>query len=608
MASHADRRSGPFPTAEAARRRLADVDDRLVLGFYRTLPKSKTELTPKEFAALIKKVCPVALSKEACLEVFDYMDVDSSGGVDLWEFIDFLRGGAPPGAQERTTPKGHTFRPSARRGRGGEEDGSGFFGDGFSETDMSTSSSPKARDMQKKDAARERLQYVDEHEVEAFYRQLLAKRKTEINKNDFYELLNKVNPFSMSRDACDEVFEYMDVDGSGGVDCNEFLAFLQRVKCPDKEMWVETARSRVQGMDVVEVTEFFRRLPKHKTTLDRDDFYLLMKRTNPLMLSKDQCDEIFEVMDLDGNGGIDCKEYVNFIKCTQSKTASMEATLKESQEKGKTSNAFKKNTSVGCQEGYHGIRVERHCTNKRLFGLGPCQRSSVDEVVFGRDFDGSADQSSNAEIDVLLNMFQGAAGRKDAIAELLEDVPGNPLRGPDDDKKLCMRPATRIAEQGMDESAGMRTREPRDIKKAWRRLPMQKSSVAEIVFGANPSHLSGHETMFVEQFDRTAGISPRIKKDNSGMTRSDATKPNPKAGISPSKRRFYQASALHASNIAKLDQLDLAEQKQQQAGVLGDLVDHFHGAAGKSDRFGVNVSDGRASKTPHGQPVYAVYR
>eukprot|EP00929_Paragymnodinium_shiwhaense_P111817 TRINITY_DN80102_c0_g1_i1.p1 TRINITY_DN80102_c0_g1~~TRINITY_DN80102_c0_g1_i1.p1 ORF type:complete len:356 (+),score=88.35 TRINITY_DN80102_c0_g1_i1:83-1150(+) len=266
----------------------------------------------------------------------------------------------------------------------------------------------------------------------------------------------------------------------------------------------------------------------------------------------------------------------------------------------KKKNAFERNKSAGALEGYHGVRVERYVTNKRLLGLGPCQRSSVDEVVFGRDMDGSGDKDTNAEIDVLLGMFRGAAGQKNAIAEMLEDKPGQGFRGPDDDRALCLRSATRIAETGFDGCAGMKTREPRDVKRAWRRLPQQKSNVAEIVFGQDHSRHNGHEQHFMGQFEMSAGKSPRMK---SSFDPDPAKRP----AKSPSCRRFYQSSSLHGAEISKPEAVHHAMQKQAEAGRLTDLTDHFHGAAGKSSRFATDAA-GMASRRDGGYPVYAVYR
>jgi len=269
------------------------------------------------------------------------------------------------------------------------------------------------------------------------------------------------------------------------------------------------------------------------------------------------------------------------------------------------SNAFERNMTVGNLEGYHGVRVERHATNKRLFGLGPQQRSAVDEVVYGRDMDFSMEKETNAEIDVLINMFEGAAGRKSAIAEVLEDVPGCGVRGPDDDQRLCMRSAERILEAGFEGCAGQKTREPRDMKRAWRRLPMQRSNVAEIVFGQNQGHISGHEQLFLSQFSRTAGFSARIKKDReSGVAAQVEFR---KEGR-PFQRRFYMNNTISESTglHQPMEHTVKAQKQIQEAGTFHDLTDAFHGAAGKSSRFKHDVA-GRATRRDEPHPLYCVY-
>jgi len=178
-----------------------------------------------------------------------------------------------------------------------------------------------------------------------------------------------------------------------------------------------------------------------------------------------------------------------------------------------THNPPKRDNSVGANEGYHGARPQRdNVTNRRLFGLGPCQRSSVDEVVFGRDLDFSTGRAHNAELNTLLCMYKGAAGSKNAMAELVPDLPGQECPGPDDDRKLCMKSGASIQNIGWDGFAGLKTRSQRDTKRAWMRLPLQKSSVAESVFGYDTVQLHGHDKAMLRQFEHCAGFSPRLQK------------------------------------------------------------------------------------------------
>merc|ERR1719482_157494 len=78
--------------AGAARRRLQNIDEKRVVEFYRQLPKSKTGINEEEFYCFIKKISPVAMPREACDELFEYIDTDGSGDVDMKEFLDWLHG------------------------------------------------------------------------------------------------------------------------------------------------------------------------------------------------------------------------------------------------------------------------------------------------------------------------------------------------------------------------------------------------------------------------------------------------------------------------------------------------------------------------------------
>jgi hypothetical protein len=193
------------------------------------------------------------------------------------------------------------------------------------------------------------------------------------------------------------------------------------------------------------------------------------------------------------------------------------ATLRRETDEMTTSSAAhnpaKRDNSVGAKEGYHGARPQRdNITNRRLFGLGPCQRSSVDEVVFGRDLDFSTGRAHNAELNTLLCMYKGAAGSKNAMAELVPDLPGQDCPGPDDDRKLCMKSGASIQNIGWDGFAGLKSRSQRDTKRAWMRLPLQKSSVAEAVFGSDTAQMHGHDKAMLRQFEHSAGFSPRLHK------------------------------------------------------------------------------------------------
>jgi len=198
------------------------------------------------------------------------------------------------------------------------------------------------------------------------------------------------------------------------------------------------------------------------------------------------------------------------IQPSDLRTVQRDLTRQEYQDDGPEPSPFTTAMDRGMQDEFDARRSRWEDINPN--GLGPCQRSSVDEVVFGRDLDFSTGRAHNAELNTLLCMYKGAAGSKNAMAELVPDLPGQECPGPDDDRKLCMKSGASIQNIGWDGFAGLKTRSQRDTKRAWMRLPLQKSSVAESVFGYDTVQLHGHDKAMLRQFEHCAGFSPRLQK------------------------------------------------------------------------------------------------
>jgi len=255
--------------------------------------------------------------------------------------------------------------------------------------------------------------------------------------------------------------------------------------------------------------------------------------------------------------------------------------------------------SAGNLEGYHGVQPMRTASNKRLFGLSPCMRSCVDEVVFGRDLDFSSSGDKSAEMEQLLASYEGCAGAHRHAAALLIDSD----KQPDADRPLCMRVAPKIEERGLKGHAGLSTNDRGSgTKRAWRRLPMQKSTVAEVVFGQDwHSQLNDKERGMIGQFEHTAGKSPRIRHGDldvkPGMMPHDVKSMNFK--------RNYFHSPMNKSQIERV--VSHSEPLKSTVEIDARTTSQFDRAAGRSDRFGQERISRKAHLVGPQDAKWAVY-
>eukprot|EP00927_Polykrikos_kofoidii_P004590 TRINITY_DN11810_c0_g1_i1.p1 TRINITY_DN11810_c0_g1~~TRINITY_DN11810_c0_g1_i1.p1 ORF type:complete len:502 (-),score=56.08 TRINITY_DN11810_c0_g1_i1:82-1524(-) len=267
-------------------------------------------------------------------------------------------------------------------------------------------------------------------------------------------------------------------------------------------------------------------------------------------------------------------------------------------------NRFVRDNSAGAASGFHGVRLHRKQSNKRLFGNCPNARSNVDEVVFGRDMDFSSDRDFSAELNVLLKMYKGAAGSKGAVGVLVEDQPGI-TKGPDDPRKLCIVSERKINDRESSARAGKPRQEPRDIKRAWTEHPLKTSNVSEVVFGG-PLHGDASDQKFVKQFSHSSGKSTRMGCHPSDEARKKNAQESDLKHFVPARdvpvRRNYNNSPMKVDSVKKL-----VFQGEQTASPPRELIDHFSHAAGKSPHFHPDQS-GRVHVQYNENPNVSVYK
>lgn len=259
-----------------------------------------------------------------------------------------------------------------------------------------------------------------------------------------------------------------------------------------------------------------------------------------------------------------------------------------------------RDSGPGARHGYHGVRLPDAPRSVRLYGSAPCMRSSVDEIVFNRDMDMSGEGTS-PEMEYLVKCFEGGAGQKDAMADLMGYVRHS-------EKQRCVRMygvAGGVGESQLDEvifgrdldidqeggpkdvdwfsHAGCKTRE-KDLygrkKKLWPEGPIQsKHGAAEVVFGQEKEHLSEQDQKVIdEHYTNAAGTSLHFgRTEGSGLKRPEETWK--KGG-----KRIFDNTPMNKSVMNRvLHQAPVNENEDQRLSKL------YAGAAGTSVRYNRNT-------------------
>lgn len=337
-----------------------------------------------------------------------------------------------------------------------------------------------------------------------------------------------------------------------------------------------------------------------------------------------QSPDLFGAIDANFDGTITREEFENFesgVKENGSNVVQEIVQQEGDRKRGTKTNsrhALREN-SAAAKAGYHGIRLPEGPRNRRLYGQAPCMRSSVDEVVFNRDMDQSGgDAEISAEMEHLIGSFEGGAGSKDAMSDLM-GVP------PADQRPRCVRMygveggvgKSSVDEvvygrdldwSGQDEEdiewhtyAGLRGHEPanpifptqpkeadRNIitpnhnlhnsKKIYPGRGKFHSKVSDVVFGKEPPKVTEEElAVQAEHYHNAAGYSHNHSRHPDLLQREQ------------SGRRIYTNAPMNVSQMDRVIHNSPSHQKEGER--ERHLLQQFEGAAGVSARF---------SREPHG--------
>jgi Ca2+-binding EF-hand superfamily protein len=132
-----------------------------------------------------------------------------------------------------------------------------------------------------------------------------------MDKNEFFFLVNRMNPDPVERPLSDQIFACVDVDRSGEIDCEEFLSWIFQMYAP----YSGGLRERLGDMNPSQVVDYFKRIDTNGNgELDKGEFRTFIARFLPeAHLSERECNDLFDVIDKDGSGEIDAHEFVRWV-------------------------------------------------------------------------------------------------------------------------------------------------------------------------------------------------------------------------------------------------------------------------------------------------------
>lgn len=240
-------------------------------------------------------------------------------------------------------------------------------------------------------------------------------------------------------------------------------------------------------------------------------------------------------------------------------------------------------------------------------------RSSVDEVVFQRDMDQSGgDAEQSAEMEHLIMCFDGGAGQRDAMADLMGCVK-------QDDRARCVRMYgvqggvgaacidevvygrdldfdSESADKDVDwhTHAGLKGKEPLDSKRIWPHGATQ-TSFRQVVYRQEDKPITKKDERFIaEHYHQAGGASPFFSRA-----------PGQKLGGpdgKPMGKRIFKNAPMNASVMDRVIHNSPNNCEHDE-----HLSKQFEGAAGSSVRYHRGTC-GQSTVRPHSDHVVCIHR
>lgn len=157
------------------------------------------------------------------------------------------------------------------------------------------------------------LRSVDYWKVIDYWRLFDKNGNGAMDRAEFVNVLNGMNvgADALTQTMCSELFDLVDMDGSGETSVEEFLGWvfaLHRAYCGG-------VRSRLGQMDPDQVREYFQKVDANGSgSLDRAEFATFIKKFSPDSgLARTEINELFSVIDIDHSGEIEAPEFLAWV-------------------------------------------------------------------------------------------------------------------------------------------------------------------------------------------------------------------------------------------------------------------------------------------------------
>eukprot|EP00928_Gymnodinium_smaydae_P054052 TRINITY_DN37895_c0_g1_i1.p1 TRINITY_DN37895_c0_g1~~TRINITY_DN37895_c0_g1_i1.p1 ORF type:complete len:438 (+),score=79.04 TRINITY_DN37895_c0_g1_i1:64-1314(+) len=139
-----------------------------------------------------------------------------------------------------------------------------------------------------------------------------------LSKESFGRMMRAIVGPHVKKDHIEEQFAAADLDNSGGIDCFEFLGWVFGTD----SNYCGSVRKRLSGIEPARVIEYYKNLSKAKKddpllaygVIDKEEFYNFMLKFSPIKMDRKASNGLFNYIDVDKSGGIDVKEFLDWIK------------------------------------------------------------------------------------------------------------------------------------------------------------------------------------------------------------------------------------------------------------------------------------------------------
>jgi Ca2+-binding EF-hand superfamily protein len=137
----------------------------------------------------------------------------------------------------------------------------------------------------------------------------------DLDVDAFGKLVSMVNPQTqkMSKAKLLSLFHDVDLDHSGGIDCFEFLSWAFGTE----SNWTGSVRKNLSDLDPQAVMQFYRMLPKGRKSINSDELFDFLSKNSKANITKETSNQIFQHIDADNSGGIDIREFLNWVNAPE---------------------------------------------------------------------------------------------------------------------------------------------------------------------------------------------------------------------------------------------------------------------------------------------------